>query len=428
MTFQTIQNAVDSQLMQSLNAETQQRVLDVLSQLNTEYVPTETPLRHVVQKCAENFDSEDPFYVVDLGVLVSQFLQWKTLLPRVEPHYAVKCNNSQPLLSVLNALGAGFDCASQVEIESVMSLGMTADRIIFANPCKQKSHIKHAATRGIKMVTFDNEDELHKIKAGWPNAEVVLRIITDDSKSICQFSTKFGARLDDCPALIALAKKLDLNLVGVSFHVGSGCLSTESFVKAVESARWVFDEAESQGLQLSLLDVGGGFPGTKDTLPFEDIAAALGPAIDKMFPSHVRVIAEPGRYFAAATHALACNLFSKRTINNTDGDKEFLYYINDGVYGSFNCIFFDHVDPEVDTLVSRRPDEKQYLSSVFGPTCDALDCIAKRKLLPELDIGDWLYFPNFGAYTVAAASAFNGFTTAKIHYIFRDNATDQLQR
>jgi ornithine decarboxylase len=120
-------------------------------------------------------------------------------------------------------MGGGFDCASKAEIEEVVSMGVDpAKRIIFANPCKQVSHIRYARDNGVQMVTVDNEEELIKLKKHWPEAMILIRIKTDDSKSMCQFSTKFGASLQDCSRLISLGKELDLDLVGVSFHVGSG--------------------------------------------------------------------------------------------------------------------------------------------------------------------------------------------------------------
>jgi ornithine decarboxylase len=94
-------------------------------------------------------------------------------------------------------------------------MGVDPSKVIYANPCKQASHIRYAASRGVNMMTFDNADELHKIKALNPNAQMVLRILTDDSKSVCQFGVKFGASLAVVPSLLQAAQSLDMNLVGV---------------------------------------------------------------------------------------------------------------------------------------------------------------------------------------------------------------------
>jgi len=275
----------------------------------------------------------------------------------------------------------------------------------------------------VEMMTFDNADELRKIADCFPESKLVLRIITDDSHSICKFSSKFGAPLSECPRLLRLAKALGLDIIGVSFHVGSGCRDPRAFAAAVRSAYTVFEDGRSLGMNMTLLDLGGGFPGVDDEeLSFADIATQLRPVLDELFPedSGVKIIAEPGRYMVAESHTLAVNVFSRRvtTVECGDGEeaeKTFLYYINDGVYQSFNCILFDHYEPT--PLVLAPKNTKMHRSTLFGPTCDSMDCIGKNIMLPELEVGDWLYFRNMGAYTAAAASTFNGFKAPTIYYI-----------
>jgi len=211
--------------------------------------------------------------------------------------------------------------------------------------------------------------------------------------------------------LLNLAKDLKLNLVGVSFHVGSGCMSVHSFEAAIRSAHVVFEMSKKLGMELNMLDIGGGWPGTDHdcAVTFQEIADHIRPILDELFPSDVQVIAEPGRYFVAESHTLAVNVFAKRVVPETaESEKQLLYYVNEGVYQSFNCIFFDHVHPTplVHNLRSRLNMIK---CTIFGPTCDSMDCIAKDIYLPELEVGEWLYFKNMGAYTTAAASPFNGF-------------------
>jgi ornithine decarboxylase len=171
----------------------------------------------------------DPFYIVDLEDICNKHINWITKLPRVEPHYAIKCNTDTMLMKLLAFLGCGFDCASKNEIQTVLDLGVAPHRIIFANPCKQASNIKYAYKAGVDQMTFDNEAELYKIRDHHPNAKCVLRIITNDADAVCRFSMKFGADMESSLHLIDLAIKLGLDLVGVSFHVGSGQMSPKRF-------------------------------------------------------------------------------------------------------------------------------------------------------------------------------------------------------
>ena len=214
-----------------------------------------------------------------------------------------------------------------------------------------------------------------------------------------------------------------------------------SFVDAIKRAHSVFEMASEQGIQFTMLDIGGGWPGSDEHTPsFETIADTIRDLMNELFPSTVEIIAEPGRFFACASHTLVTNVFARRDMTKQLGEKaspddpEILYYINDGIYGSFNCIIFDHVhipikyltqeEIEGDTAAESDSDEpresKLYKSVIFGPTCDSVDKLIAGVELPKLNIGDWLYFHEFGAYTTASSSAFNGFKTMKQFYIWRN--------
>uniref|UniRef100_A0A672RAR2 ornithine decarboxylase n=1 Tax=Sinocyclocheilus grahami TaxID=75366 RepID=A0A672RAR2_SINGR len=204
------------------------------------------------------------------------------------------------------------------------------------------------------MMTFDSEVELMKVARCHDNAKLVLRIATDDSKAVCRLSVKFGATLKCSRLLLERAKELGLDVIGVSFHVGSGCTDPETYSQAISDARYVFDMGAELGYNMTLLDIGGGFPGSENTkLKFEEIAAVINPALDKYFPVDcgVRIIAEPGRYYIASAYTLAVSIIAKKVImkeqSSSDeedwaNDRTLMYYVNDGVYGSFNCILYDH--------------------------------------------------------------------------------------
>ncbi|MCO5573078.1 hypothetical protein L7F22_026843 [Adiantum nelumboides] len=261
------------------------------------------------------------------------------------------------------------------EINSVLDLGISPSRIIYANPCKAASFVRNAAARNVGLTTFDNADELYKMKRFHPKCKLVVRILTDDSKSVCQLGLKFGAPLDNVPRLLAKAKELDLDVVGVSFHVGSGLLRSGQLRDAVGRARKAFDMGREHGYTFDFLDVGGGYAHDN----FEPIAGVLRRAIDDYFPDQdfapggklvegkqngLRIIGEPGRYYVQRAFALAANIIARRDgksdeageepVKKTSLEKrkekpEVMYYQNDGVYGAFNCILFDHqeVHPKV---------------------------------------------------------------------------------
>lgn len=332
-----------------------------------------------------------------------------------------------------------FSLPSQTEIDTVLKLGVSPQKIIYANPCKTNNYIRHAASVGVDLMTFDNEPELFKIAAQHPTAKLVLRIKVDDSHSICKFSAKFGADLDSAARLLFTAKSLGLEIIGVSFHVGSGCESADSFRDAVKNARFVFDLAKQLGFDMRLLDLGGGWPGTSNAkVTFEQMAKAVSSALEEYFPeedehgnnSSIEVIAEPGRYYVASAMVLATMVIAKRPMVLDDGSNGVMYYMNDGVYGSFNCTIFDHwVGDGIPFLSETVLQERPVLqSTVWGPTCDSMDLILKDVQMPEMEVGEWVIFKEMGAYTIAAASTFNGFQIPSMKFFVPLHTLEALKR
>jgi len=369
--------------------------------------------------------------VIDLGSIVLQLENWKQLLPRVHPFYAIKAFPNINVIRVMQILGVHFDCASAGEIKACLDQHATPSEIIYANPAKGFKHIEYAKEQGVTKMTFDNKEELNKIHKIFPEAELVLRIAANDSKSLMPFGYKFGSSFAYAVELIDACKTLGVNLHGISFHVGSGCYDPQAYVDTLKSARRLFDYAESIGIELNFLDLGGGWPGDKEGMKlFQKIADAINPVLDELFPPSVRIIAEPGRYFAMSTTTMAVQIHSKRDyygaptkVENEDGTVDFLpaerevqYYVTEGAYGSFNNTIWDFQKVSPVPFKEIPADAANQLTTFFGPTCDSLDVVAKRIQFPDMDIGDWIYFKDMGAYTLAAASNFNGFESPSVYY------------
>jgi len=393
------------------------------------FVPANGIGREAIRRSVQRVVDKDathgePFFIIDLGSVYRKHKQWQRMLPRVQPFYAMKCCNEPKILEALVALGTGFDCASRGEIENMLRLGVDPSQIIFAHPAKSISHIRYAREVGVDLMTFDNEIELLKIKEHFPSARMVLRILADDPHATCNLGNKFGAAPSDTLSILQSAKSLGIDVVGVSFHVGSGCANAEAFHDAVASARRVFNEAATLGFHFTLLDVGGGFPGHDSSrISFKDIATVLNDALDRYFPedSGVKVMAEPGRYYVASAGTLAVNVVAKRILKRETADGTELlpnYYVNDGVYGSLNCIMYDHFVATPILLREPSKDAATSRCSIWGPTCDGLDLIVKSYEFPEAHIGDWIIFEDTGAYTLAAGSCFNGFQRPMNIYTF----------
>ena len=403
----------------------------ILEKYNIKLYNNDYTIYDIINDFLKNNQNEQPFYIIDIGEIINAYDKWITCFPNIKPYYAVKCNPNPVILHVLSCLGTYFDCASENEIKTIVELTNDPNTIIFANPCKMSSQIKYARANDVDMMTFDCEEELYKIKLYHPYANLLLRLSVDDSKSICKFNTKFGCKLENVENLMNLITLLKLRLIGFSFHVGSGCKSVESYYNAIQTCKEAYNIALKNNINITIIDIGGGFPGINipNGVNIEEIAEKINEAQDYFFKQEIdenkiQFIAEPGRYFVEKSHTLVLNVIGKKretVINETTNESEeiIIYYLNDGIYGSFNCIYFDHKTPII-LPFNERNEKKMYKSKVFGPTCDSIDLITKEIMLPELAIGEWVYVENFGAYTTAASSSFNGFITTDYKYILRN--------
>ncbi|KAM6903254.1 antizyme inhibitor 1b isoform 3-T3 [Lycodopsis pacificus] len=348
--------------------------------------------------CEQALVEKSAFVVGDLGALMRQHVCWQSAVPRLQPYYPVKCNSSPAVIEVLASLGLGFICANKTEVSLVLEHGVPSENIILSGVCKQLAHIKHAAKNNIQHLVCENEAELSKISRLHPGAKLLLQLTTEAHAA--ETSMAFGFSLKSCRHMLEAAKELGVQVVGVTFHIPSSCQDLQqAYTHALSDARVVFDMGVDLGFNMNILDIGGGFTGSEVQL--KQVESAVRPLLDAYFPplSGVQVLAQPGSFYVATVFSLAVNVIGKKVMNRhwdslTQGvnndDAEFLYYMNEGVYGPF--------------------------SSLWGPSLDPLDQVVERCLLPELSVGDWLCFHNMGVCGLEEFSCLSSSPQLPVYY------------
>ncbi|MFH1826763.1 MAG: type III PLP-dependent enzyme [bacterium] len=351
-----------------------------------------------------------PLMLISKTVLREQLARFRRYLSNVTPYYAIKANPHPEIIKLFVKEGTGFDVASAAEMDLVLSLGAAPENIIFANTIKSNEDIARAYKKKVRTMTYDNEAELYKIAKHCPGAKVLVRIKVENIGSTVELSLKFGADPDQAIFLLSKANQLGLRPAGVAFHVGSQCTNVENYLKALSVTASIFDRAKEIGLDLNIVDIGGGFPirhfDRDGHVTLKDIAKHIKAKMRRLFDKKTKFIAEPGRFLAGPAGTLITQVIGRTFRNNKN-----YYYLNDGVYADFSGIVFDHCRYEYKTL--RRG--QKFLCTLAGPTCDSFDTISTNEDLPELDVGNIIYVKNIGAYSCASAvPGFNGFPPAKI--------------
>lgn len=386
-----------------------------MSFIENSWKDTDPAIRDILLKRLES-GNDHAFFAFNEDDVKQKLTFWNEHFPRVKPFFAMKANHSDVAIRTMANLGTGFDCASKIEMKSILDLGVHPDRIIYAHPAKQLSHLVFAKENGIAKMTFDNVDELKKINSSYPAAKLVLRIRFDAKEASLKFGIKFGCDPNrEARDLIKACQELKMNLIGISFHGGNDLEEPEVFENAIHAIKKLFDYAATIDMKLSFIDVGGGFSGV-DMERVKKCAFYLNRAISECFPDpSVEIISEPGMFFVMTSMKVVCQAHSRKVERNKDGSIATInYYLNEGLYTSFlgctiyerrvYCTFF-HGDSVSQSTAS------EYDSVFWGQTCDSTDRMFEQKL-PELQVGDWVIF-NYdvylGSYGYCRATNFNGF-------------------
>jgi ornithine decarboxylase len=377
--------------------------------------PFELPTARIEEQVAQH---GTPLYIVSRQKLRENYRLLDRCLPAVTLFYAVKTNPHQGILETLKSAGAGFDVASRGEIMDAVNAGANPrEDLIFADTVKDPKHIAHACGIGLDDFTFDNRSEITQIARHAPGANVHVRITVSNKGSVAHLSKKFGAEAKDAVPLLLEARDCGLVPRGVSFHVGSQCLDPQRYVDALDQVRGVFDEAAHQGLDLEMIDIGGGFPVSYEDEKI-DIDAMCG-IIDrhyrKLFPAEVKLVAEPGRVIVGDAVILVTKVISEAQRKG----KNWLYF-DDGTYGSFMEVLLYQMKFPLRTNTD-GPIRKYVLA---GPTCDSIDVFSRdakghvsEVALPEMHLDDLLIAGSMGAYTYSESTRFNGFEPPAFVYI-----------
>ncbi len=357
-----------------------------------------------------------PLLVLSLEQIENNYNFLKQHMPRVKVHYAVKANPDERIVRKVADLGGSFDVASDGEIRDLSAMGIEGSRLLYANPFKTAAGLDACREAGVNRFTFDSASELTKIAQSCPGASVLLRVRIDNTGALVDLNKKFGTAPAEAVSLLKLAGDVGLNPIGLCFHVGSQTTSADPYIRALDKCRELFDQARTAGYDLRVLDIGGGYPVPSMV---EDVDAGgmlkeINDKIEELFPE-TEIWSEPGRFICAT----AVNMITK-VIGVTERNGQAWYFLDEGVYGTFSGVLFDHWDYD---LISFK--EGYEIPATFaGPSCDSLDVICCERMTVPLAMDDLLLVPACGAYSSASATTFNGFSKAKT--VVWEEARDSL--
>lgn len=346
---------------------------------------------------------------------VDNFKAIQRAFPGANVGYAMKSNPHPSLLAALARVeGAWFEVASKAEIQALLDIGVTGERIFFSNPVKQPAHIAFAVKHGIKLFVFDSEAEIEKLaQHNNPDdpLEVYVRMTVSHEGALWPLTHKFGVQPRRAVDLLRMAKARGLKPVGLAFHVGSQCTRPDTWADALREIAPAWRMAAEEGIHLDMIDLGGGFPApyTGPVPHPHEIADAVKRAMDECVPGAARVFLEPGRGVCgnAADMVLEVTGLAQRP------DGQLWLYVDGGFFSGLYEIP-DGIRPSVQPIVRDARPLGMVTYRLAGPTCDSLDTLFEMRSPVELKVGDRLVLKSAGAYIYSVSSPFNGFATPEM--------------
>ncbi|KMK68540.1 type III PLP-dependent enzyme [Puniceibacterium sp. IMCC21224] len=363
-----------------------------------------------VETYIRNTHFDHPTLVVDTQVVARQYAALAQGLGRASIHYAVKANPAKEIINTLVGLGSHFDAASRGEIELCLSQGAAPEDVSFGNTIKKVGDIAWAFGAGIRLFSADAEEELEKLAEHAPGTQVYIRLIVDASEADWPLSRKFGCARDKALTLLDMAKALGLDPIGFSFHVGSQTRRAGMWAITLDQVAAVWQDAKDAGHQLTLLNIGGGFPafyGEAIEAPTV-YAAEVMRQITERFGDVPHIMAEPGRGMVAEAGAIAAEviLVSRKSEN----DLHRWVYLD---IGRFSGLAETEGEAIRYQFLTERDDDVFGPCVLAGPSCDSADVLYEKRpveLPLTLKCGDKVIIRNCGAYTSTYSSVgFNGF-------------------
>lgn len=355
-----------------------------------------------------------PTLIIDLDRIRERFLELSNTFPEAKIYYAVKANDHQEILTVLNNLGSGYEVASSWELEKVLRLGVDSSRIISSNPVKPLDFIDYAYKSNIRAFSIDSYQEIEKLKKIAPRSRIYVRLVVPNEGSDWPLSNKFGVDAEEAVLLLDYAKSQGLIPYGLTFHVGSQCNNLRNWFIGIKIAWEVWERALYQGIKLTMLNLGGGIPinYTYESLSIEDVGEYVQALLRKYFlikPIEIEI--EPGRGLVGDAGVLVSSVIGKSIKRINDENVHWLY-LDTGVFNGLAEVLGGIKYP-----MYAFSDKELYPHTIAGVSCDSMDIIGKNIYLPDLEVGEKVTIMATGAYTTVYGANFNGFGIPDVVFV-----------
>lgn len=366
---------------------------------------------------------ETPYILINQGIIQRQYLKMKQLYPDMKVYYAVKANPNDEIIRLLDYLGSNFDIASKYQLDQVLKLNVTPDRISYGNTIKKIKDIQYFYKKGVRLFATDSISDVKNIATAAPNSKIFCRILPEQCENAdWPLSKKFGCSINMSIQILKIAKQNNLIPYGISFHVGSQQRNINSWKVMLQKVKYIFDKLKQNNIQLKMINLGGGLPANyvQKTESTEIYFKYIKEYIDTLFPdTNLQIIMQPGRSLVGNSAIMISSIINITQKHFGINQPKWLYTDASLFNGLIQTVGQAIKYPIVCFMKEKEKQLSQYI--LAGPTCDSMDILYEKnkiQLPTNLESNDKLIWITTGAYTSSyAAVGFNGFPPIKSYFI-----------
>jgi ornithine decarboxylase len=357
-------------------------------------------------------DKETPCLILDLDAVEAKYREIRTSFPFAKLYYSVKANPRGEVLSLLRDLGSCFALSSRYELDQLLALGVSPDRMLFGNTVKKRRDIAYFFERGVRLFATDSLSDLNMISSAAPDSRVYFRLLTDGLGADRPMSKKMGCQPDLARQLVKTAVRFGLEPYGLSFHPGSQQRDVGQWSSALTTAGQMLRSVREEiHVDLKMVNMGDGLPAnyleSADSIASyaENIKRFMDNSFKELWPQEI--IIEPGRSMVGDAGVLVAEIvnIAKKSVH----ERYTWVFLDVGAFGGL----IETLDESIKYPIYFEGEGREVETILAGPTCDSMDILYEKwtyKMPESARIGDRVYIFTAGAYTQSLSSIyFNGF-------------------
>ena len=392
---------------------------------------TKEQVEEIVKKYPTPFHIYDEKGIRENARKVKEAFAWN---PGFREYFAVKATPNPFLINILREYGCGTDCSSKTELMLSKAIGCKGEEIMFSSNDTPPEEFVYANKLGaiINLDDFTHIDVIDKL-IGIPET-ISCRFNPGGLFSIANSimdnpgDAKYGFTKEQLIEGFKILKAKGAKNFCIHSFLASNTVTNDYYPSLAKILFELAVEIKNKtGCHIKFINLSGGvgIPYKPDGTP-NDILA-IGEGVHKVYDEvlvpngmgDVAIYTEMGRFMMGPYGGLVTRVGNmKHTYKEYIGtDACAVNLMRPAMYGAYHHI----------TVLGKENEPCDHKYDVTGSLCENNDKFAIDRMLPEIEIGDYLFIHDTGAHGFSMGYNYNG-KLRSAELLLKENGEVQMIR